>query len=257
MHTKTQFKADFKGMLLQSRRQPGQKYAVLLFRTQDGLRFCLSKDIKMVLSMQIGQTYHVKGLEYISGHKTYLDIVSSSLVRPKYTGLRKRAGLLASIASLFIIVGSGGTGYVMNHNAQTDATTTPQGPLVDNLKGEKSLVRPGSAPSATVQTNSGATPVADSVQLPGGDTLRPGFGATHTSPVPSMSDATPKPAAGPESSASAGPSDTSTAVPDPTPPPALPPAKEPEPDPTPSPAPPPPPPASLAPADPPVSENEM
>lgn len=117
---------DFKGTLLQALHKPGQKYALLLYRTENGLRYCLSKNIRMVHSMQIGQTYRVKGKEYTTGHKTFLDIITASPLVPLKQRLKRQAGMLAGITGIFIIAGTIGAGFMAQQSSQrSNQTDTP------------------------------------------------------------------------------------------------------------------------------------
>lgn len=234
--------ADFKGLLLQAHRKPGQRYALLLFRTDAGLRFCLSKDVTLAGALRIGQMYRVRGEEHTKGHKTYLQVTSAVAVRPKAARLRKRAGLLASAASLFIIVGASGFSLLSHQNSQQNQQTgSPQ------------------STNGDVKAEDGTTPAKNEIR----GIIKQQSGSQQTTTKPTGNSGTTKNimdnsdrkwlgenAAGTEQTGTNPPS------PEPVPPPAPAPTPTPEPEPTPPPPPPPvEPPPSFAPPPPPAEES--
>lgn len=217
-------KADFKGILLQRRQKPRQRYALLLFRTTVGLRFCLTKNLKLARTLRIGSQYRVRGIERTTGHKTYLDIVSAALVLPRSVIIRKRIGIAASVFSVLVIVGTVGSTLVVHKRAQWNKqTVTPEVRVQDK---QKTKDRTNSTKIKTIidQDQSRPAPVV-------GDKPK----QVSPSPVPSP---TPQPA-----------------VIAPTPSPAPEPEPTPQPSPTPSPEPTPAPPPPVAPLAPPPAED--
>lgn len=163
---------DFKGTLLQALHQPGQKYALLLYKTENGLRYCLSKNIKQVNSMQIGQPYRVKGKEYTTGHKTFLDIVTVAPVIPMSARIKKRAGLLAGAVSLFVIAGSILAGFMVQQGAPRSKQTDPLDVPAQSRHDQRTPVRSAkvadiiNTPPAGITSPSAPTPTTIAAPAP-------------------------------------------------------------------------------------------
>ncbi len=213
--------ADFKGMLLQKRYKPGQRYVLLLFRTDKGLRFCLCKSHTLVESMLIGRRYRVRGREYTREHTTYLNMSSAKLVRSKVAVIKKRLGIMASAASLVIIVGAIGTSFLLHQNAahNNQAQSSPD-VLIQNTQ-DADIPGTTSKIKRLINQKSGST-------TPKNTSVSP-------APSPQPQPTSPTPAPDPAPDPTPEPTPTPDPVPDPAPTP--PPPVEPPVDPTPPPPP--------------------
>jgi hypothetical protein len=212
--------ANFKGTLLQRRYKPGQAYVLLLFRTDNGLRYGLSKNLRLAQSMLIGNQYSVKGREYTTGHKTYLNMISATVVRPRHARFRKRIGLLASAASLVIIVGSVSTSFLVHrnepHNNQTEDTSNGM------IESSQDTHTPGTAK----KLKGIITPQPGTVSVPSPSAATaPQSGTSATRPVPAPTpppeintdDPTPAPTADPSPTPVSDPTPAPDPAPDPIP----------------------------------------
>jgi len=188
-----------------------------MFRTEAGLRFCLSKNHSLVRSMLIGRKYRVTGREYTTGHVTYLNMISATLVLSKTALLKKRFGLVTSAASLVIIVGSVSTSFLLHqdeaHNNQTQSSPDA---LIQSIQD-------ANTPGLTSKIKS-------IINQPEGATS-PKSTPTSTSPEPPAVAPTPPPDPTPT------PDPALTPPPDPAPDPTPLPVVSPPPDPTPAPPP--------------------
>jgi hypothetical protein len=237
--------ADFKGLLLQRRYKPGQKYVLLLFRTDEGLRFCLNDNIGFVRSMSIGNVYRVRGVERTTGHKTYLTMHSAKRIRSKRSIIRRRMGLVTSAASLIIILGFVGTSLLSHHN------------LTPNNQSDTPDVHLQNPNSAKTPNTSKKIKTIISGQQSGNSTgaaTKPTNAAASQSPNPTNAP-TPSRDLPDKQIPSPAPSPVPSPVPEPAPAPTPPPpSPEPTPVPPPSPEPsPPPPPPPASPSPPPPS----
>lgn len=212
-------------MLVQVRHRPGQKHIFLMFRTDQGLRLCLSRDISFVKSMQIGKKYRVRGQECTTGSRTYLNMASAKLVGSHVVLFRKRVGLVASLASFVFIAGYVGSGLSLSGGSSTrnNQADTPDVEIQNKQTVE--------TPNGSNKINNIIKPPDSSNQTTTSDSSRP-----VPTPQPQPVIATPAPAA-------ANPSPTPEPTPSPTPTPE--PTPSPTPSPTPEPTPPSPPPAEL------------
>lgn len=146
---------DFKGTLLQALHKPGQKYALLLYRTDKGLRYCLSKDLKKVKTMHIGQAYRVKGREYTTGHKTFLNIVSVSPQLPLAARIKRGAGIMAGAMSVLVLAGSVFTGYLWQQEERRLNSKDSAESTIQTQEGTSQLYKPTKKSRARAQETPG------------------------------------------------------------------------------------------------------
>ncbi len=176
--------ANFTGTLMQSRAKPGTKYAFLLFRSDNTLRFCLCEDVAIVRSLEIGETYQVNGREYTAKHETYLQIHSVQLVRQKKAFLKSHAALVGSTVALFVVLGLGGIGLTMRDDVERSKqqpkpaetvttevkveTTDPKAPITDILSQQaaNSTAPKDTNGNATAPSNKAASRSASPIAQP-------------------------------------------------------------------------------------------
>jgi cytoskeletal protein RodZ len=203
--------ADFTGVLIRRQYKPGQKYIQLLFKNTEGLQLSLTRNIQLVRSLHEGQTYRVKGQEFIVGQKTVVHEPIATLVQPKTVSRRWIFVLLA------VFLTSGG------------------------IVGALTLLRPNSAANSN-QTESKNTPMQSqqTTKMPRASGEQPGPTAENqpntaqSSSNTTTKKTTPK-SSQPSYSAAASQPPANSSSSDPTSPPAAPPSPDPAPAPPPEP----------------------
>jgi hypothetical protein len=215
---------DFTGVLVGRRYRPGQKYIQLVFNTTEGLRLSLSRNLQMVRSLSIGNTYRIKGTEYAFGEKIFIKEPTATLVQSEgsFFGRHKILVLVAAAVTITCTLGfvfiskhnSVGHNQASNQSANTqtkvDTTssdTTP--PTADQEPGPSAENQPSPAAATTKKSTKVKAGVAG---------VQP---ASNPAPPSSLTDTTPSP------------DPTPAPAPDPTPAPAPAPAPDPNaPDPS-------------------------
>jgi hypothetical protein len=219
--------SDFTGVLVRRQYKPGQKYMQLLFKTADGVKLSISRNPKLVESLDEGRTYHIEGQEYKVGDKVLIHEPTATLVQNKL--FSKKHFIIAGIVILLVISGmiyallptkqssAANNGQTKNtsysqpeQSTTTDTapaadTTQQPGPSAQNLPASNSTVNSGtgtkkpagttSNPPASQGSNasSGYNPVSPPAAPPPTDT-----GQTAGSPPSDPpADTTPAPTPGP------------------------------------------------------------
>lgn len=231
MQTPSDTVTDFKGILVQRAYKPGQKYIHLVFRTEQGLRYSLSRNINLVRALHIGRGYHVQGREHTAGLHTFMTIISVVGLRTRKVFIRQHIKLLASTASLALLVSVVGISSVLSHNSSPNSQTSPPKTVAQHKQNLESPTIPTQAAGFTT------VPASSPTSSPRATTSKKLSSSSFTIPTPSASAPTSSLVA---PSPEATPTPTPTPTPDPLPvvPPAIPPVTAtPAPTPTPSPAP--------------------
>lgn len=96
--------SGFTGILVQRHYKPGEKYVQLVFQTAEGAKLSLSRNVKMVRSMSVGQTYQVRGPQRTVGGKVFIHEPLTSVVKPR----GKRRAILVSIIMAIVLAIAGG-----------------------------------------------------------------------------------------------------------------------------------------------------
>jgi hypothetical protein len=108
--------AAFTGTLIGRRYKPGQKYIQLVFKTAEGLRLSLTRDLQTVRLLNVGQKYYIEGPQYVHGQKTFIYEPKASPVQTK-TGLVTRRKALVAGLVLIAIAGSAGAMALTRHGS--------------------------------------------------------------------------------------------------------------------------------------------
>jgi hypothetical protein len=197
--------ATFTGTLVGRRYKPGQKYIQLVFKTAEGLRLSLTRDLHTVRQLTMGQTYQIEGSEYIQGQKSFIYEPKASLVQPRAKSLKKRKIVIASVI-LLVIGGSASAMSLTKHgpvNHAQNSGTKPEGKQTSEASNTSSTSPTqttqdqSSQPNTTPQTNPATstkktttaktnnTSSANAVQTPPSDNSTPVNGGDQpTDPPP-------------------------------------------------------------------------
>jgi hypothetical protein len=97
----------FTGVLVGRRYRPGQKYIQLVFKTTEGLKLSLSRNLQMVRSLSVGNTYHVEGAEYVLGKKVVIKEPTANLVQSKGSFFGRHKVLVSVMVALTITSAAG------------------------------------------------------------------------------------------------------------------------------------------------------
>jgi cytoskeletal protein RodZ len=209
--------SDFTGVLVRRQYKPGQKYIQLLFKTGDGVKLSITRNLQMVRSLKEGLTYRVKGTEYVVGKKTIIHEPVATLVQSKPSFFRQRSLLIAAglivfviavAASALLIVGQGSANH-SQPQAEKPAAQTTQVPDASNAT---------PAQATTVVQPTTAPPPASSTSQAKKTTTRKATPAVSANNA--VQPAPNPPAAQPPAANDQPPSDTVPPPTDPTPPPA-------------------------------------
>ncbi|HSX46288.1 MAG TPA: hypothetical protein VLG27_04810, partial [Candidatus Saccharimonadia bacterium] len=107
--------ANFTGVLVRRQYKPGQKYIQLVFETAGGLQLSLSRNLKLVRSLSVGNTYRIEGPEYALGDKTYVHEPTALPVNVTPKSARRLNPLLVVLMAL-VAVGLAGAFFFMTNN---------------------------------------------------------------------------------------------------------------------------------------------
>lgn len=215
-------KAGFTGVLLKRQYRAGQRYMQLLFKTAEGQRLALSRDLQLVRSLQPGQYYQVEGDVRTAPGRSYLlqptimPVEAPSASAAVRTPRQRRTRLaLAGLVAIALITGV--FSIVRAPHAPGDAVAAKASPVTTNspataadgaVSGTTTLTEDQSVPSSS---DSPATSSAGAVaRTPAGGApsqgttvpVTPPTGSsvpTQTDPVPTQQqplpvDTTPTPA---------------------------------------------------------------
>jgi hypothetical protein len=229
--------ASFMGTLVQRQYEPGQKYVQLVFETAEGMRLSLSRNVRMVRSLVIGQTYKVRGTERALGQKKYLHepVAVPVSVKTSFSKRHKLAiilpivivlGLASASALAYAAFGVPHAKPVVQQKVEAKKTQVPDSPNT------------GATPAAT------ATPVQSAAPPTSTPKNTPSTAPKTTTPVTSPAITPTAPVTDTQTtptSATPAPVDTIPTTPtttdppvDTTPPAATPPVTDPPVDPTPA-----------------------
>jgi hypothetical protein len=155
MYASSQELADFTGVLVQRQYKPGQKYIQLVFKTAEGLQLSLSRNLEMVRSLSVGNTYHVRGQQHTLGRKQYIHepVAVPITVRPSF--LRHHRRVLAATAVCLVIVSGSGTAFMLAHSP---ASPKPSASSANVAKPQIITVKPTVTPVAAAATQTTPTP---------------------------------------------------------------------------------------------------
>jgi hypothetical protein len=102
--------ADFNGVLVERHYKPGEKYIQLVFKTSEGLKLSLSRNLKMVQRLKVGHSYNVKGPQYTVGEKSFVQdpiatLILKEVTKKAETNINRRF-IYTVLSILVLIVGS-------------------------------------------------------------------------------------------------------------------------------------------------------
>jgi cytoskeletal protein RodZ len=210
--------STFTGILVGRRYKPGQKYIQLVFKTAEGLRLSLTRDLQTVRQLTMGQTYQIEGNEYIQGQKSFIYEPKASLVQPRAKSLKKRKIVIASVI-LLVIGGSasamsltkhGPVNHAQNSDTKTEGKQTSETSNTSSTSPPQTAQDQSSQPSTTPQTNSATstkktttaktnnTSPANAAQTPPSDNSAPVNGGDQSVNPPPPVEPNPAPAPPPE-----------------------------------------------------------
>lgn len=210
---------SFEGVLVRRHHKAGDKEIQLLFRTTQGLRLSLTRNLRLVQSMAVGQTYHVSGPEYVLGNKAFIHEPEALLVQRKAKRSKRfwtlvGAGALSPLlitASTFALLTGGeppkqqpaqqesatnqqATSVAEVPQVEAAATPTTPDPVATTPATTPSVAMPKKKTTTTpvaIQTTQTAAPVVQAPVEPVAEPAQPPVeAATPTEPVP---DPTPDP----------------------------------------------------------------
>jgi hypothetical protein len=210
----------FTGVLVGRRWKPGQKYIQLVFETTEGFKLSLSRNLRMVRSLSMGNTYRVEGREYVLGEKVVIKEPSATLVESNRSFFGQNKILISAVIAVTITGISGGVLLAKQgssgsnkSNAQTvknqaqqnsqnskSADTTPAetSPQPGSTGDNQTPATPAAAPATSKKTTNNSTtsissqppaqPITDPAPLPASTTDQ-----QPTDPLPGTPPPTPPP----------------------------------------------------------------
>jgi hypothetical protein len=208
----------FTGVLVGRRWKPGQKYIQLVFETTEGFKLSLSRNLRMVRSLSMGNTYRVEGRKYVLGEKVVIKEPSATLVESNRSFFGQNKILISAVIAVTITGISGGVllakqGSGSNKsNAQTvknqaqqssqnskaaDTTPAETSPQPGSTGDNQTPATPAAAPATSKKTAKStpsissqpqAQPITDPAPLPASTTDQ-----QPTDPLPSTPPPTPPP----------------------------------------------------------------
>jgi hypothetical protein len=156
--------SDFTGVLVRRQYKPGEKYIQLLFKTDDGLRLTVTRNPKMVSSLDEGQMYHVEGQQYNIGQKTVIREPKATLLKSEPGFVRKNKWFIAaSIIAVIIVAAVFSLLFKSPHSSANSATPKDHKASAQTKKSEesKSVSDQNSAPTDSAQEDLDARTGAD------------------------------------------------------------------------------------------------
>jgi hypothetical protein len=213
----------FTGTLVGRRYQPGQKYIQLVFKTTEGLKLSLSRNLNMVRSLRVGLTYWVEGPEISLKQKTYIHEPIATLVQPT-TSLFKRYRIIFATIAVVIVLGAAGSVLALKKDS-TPSASQPQAPAAatEETVTPQTKDTTDTAPTSTEQdqlvARAPSTTSSPTKKIPAKTT--PAAAATNPAPAPSNNPA-PQPVAPAASDNQSQPVTDPEPTPNPTTPPATP-----------------------------------
>ncbi|HSX45960.1 MAG TPA: hypothetical protein VLG27_03085 [Candidatus Saccharimonadia bacterium] len=199
--------ADFQGVLVRRQYKPGQKYIQLVFKTAEGFRVSLSRNLRMVSSMSVGNTYHIKGPELVLGDKMVVREPVAIPVRQLGFVARHKKLFIILFAGVFVACITGGvlamTGSYGNQ-PHTDNKPTPQ---TTQTKTTTDTAPSNPATTTQPQTRPAATATYTTKKVSSSKVT------SSTSSQPASSSTSSTPPAGDTSQITSPPTDTTTPPP--------------------------------------------
>jgi hypothetical protein len=184
--------AGFTGVLVGRRYKPGQKYIQLVFKTTEGLKLSLSRNLQMVRSLNMGKTYHIEGPLYQMGQKVFIHEPTATFIPPKEKSFVSRHKLIFSTIVVVSIVGAAGflltaRGGSAKHNetpSHSIGSQPNQSPDNSNVneassapatsdESTNSTPSPASSPSKTTKKSTSATSTTQTPSIPSPDPVPP------------------------------------------------------------------------------------
>lgn len=201
-------KTSFVGTLVRRQYKPGQGHAQLLFKNGENLQLSLSKNIKSVTSLVVGETYRVQGvLKTIGARQCLMDATALP-----YTSRKSRNLRLITFVAFGILLLSSGAVFTTRHlhaqNTSASAAGTVQMKSASNTQKNEQTT---SAPSAAVTPATSTAAPVPTASPSTTTTSRPTSSTTKktTTNVPTVSSST-QPAAAPATTTVQTQADTST-----------------------------------------------
>jgi hypothetical protein len=204
---------NFTGVLLRRQYKPGQKYIQLIFKTTDGLKLSLSRNIQMVKDLHEGKTYHVKGLEYVHGQKTFIHEPTAQLVSKKTCFIRNYKIIISATTVAIVAACSFSLIAAKPHDTVKTHKTTSSVPTAAQIKVDTTphnTSTPVAADTSTAATASPSTAASTQKKNPQKTTAKTNVPSTNVS---TASSATPQAAQQPaeaDKSADTSPQSDST-----------------------------------------------
>jgi hypothetical protein len=174
--------ADFNGVLVERHYKPGEKYIQLVFKTSEGLKLSLSRNLKMVQRLKVGHSYNVKGPQYTVGEKSFVQdpiatLILKEVTKKAETNINRRF-IYTVLSILVLIVGS-----------VSALAFSSQGPTLANdpsLKKVNLLNKQTPTTSSTSQNNTSQTQTSGTSNTSNANT----YAASTTKKTPTESSST-------------------------------------------------------------------
>ncbi len=183
----TEAGSSFVGTLVRRQYKPGQRYIQLVFETPTDTKLSLSRNLDMVRSLKVGETYRIEGAERLLGNKKYIyEPVAIPLPRSSKKSRTLRFAAFGGVACLLI---AGGvitsaqlrdepvrTNTVAQHNStntKAPVTATNDGVETTDTSTVQAAESSTTAPKPTAKTKpttaSGATTTNNAPKAPGAE----------------------------------------------------------------------------------------
>jgi len=190
--------ADFTGVLVGRRYKPGQKYIQLVFKTTEGLKLSLSRNLQMVRSLNMGMMYHVEGRQYQMGQKLFIHEPVATLVQPKDKTFVFRHKIVFPAVVVVSIVGAAGF-FMFTRGGSAQQSETPNSSVSSQSKqaSQDSNLNEASTPPTSDEPTNPAPPAASSTtkttkKTTNGTSSTPAVNGTQSQPItPSPEPITP------------------------------------------------------------------
>jgi hypothetical protein len=203
----------FTGTLVGRRYKPGQKYIQLVFKTTEGFKLSLSRNLNMVRSLSVGLTYWVEGPEVCLEQKTFIHEPVATLVQPK-SSLFKRYRVFFAMGAVVMVVVIAGSVIALTKPSTPSAQpvakkpaaqktinteskdNTPDASPSSNEQAQLSARAPSTTPTQINKTTAKNTPTittASTPQASGNPAQQPSSTSTANSQTPASTDTSSAP----------------------------------------------------------------
>jgi hypothetical protein len=182
---------QFTGTLVGRQYKPGQKYIQLVFKTAEGLHLSITRNLQMVRSLSVGNTYQVKGEIFTLGKKKVIREPVAILVQPQAKKAFYKRRSLIIVSAAVLLIGGSASAITLKPHSVTPATAKVVVKKVNISQTQSTPAQtstpastPPAAPEATTTPVKKATVVKTTPK-----TTTPAVAATQTSSsTPAASD---------------------------------------------------------------------